>query len=419
MYIKKEKLIAVLDIGSSKVCGLTAKISSAASDHKKSKISIVTSNSVPTEGIISGSVNNIQSVEATISRLIEKLEEGSNQRIDSVWINAAAGAPKTTYEDLEKKVSGYISIDHINDLHNQLIDRTHAEQKYIMHAIPVGFEVDGSPVKNPLGMKADTLKAQMVLILGQLSQLRNLGISVERSQVEISGRLTTPIASALGCLEQTEKENGAICIDIGSETISICAFNKNVPVYVDILKMGGNYITKDIARAFSVSHENAEIIKKNHGACIPSMNDEKETLELPVIGADFDITGFENRPKSHLTQIIQPRNEEMLEYIRDHLAKLGILHPAYKLVMTGGGSALRGIEQSATAIFGMRPRIACPIFSGTLPQTISGTGYASLVGLLYYALGDLNELPPHQLFSKLRTQKGFTGKILNWLVQNF
>jgi cell division protein FtsA len=269
-------------------------------------------------------------------------------------------------------------------------------------------------------MKAQQLKAYMVLITGKLSLLRNLGISVERAHVDISGRTVTPIASALGCLDSTEKETGAICIDIGAETISICAFNKNSPVYVDILKMGGSYITKDIARAFNISTENAEIIKKNHGSCISNINDDKETLELPIIGADYDIAGFETRPKSHLTQIIQPRCEEMIESVRDHLRKLGILHPNYKIVLTGGGASLRGIEQIASDIFGMRPRIACPVIDAvTLPQNVSSPDYAALIGLLSYSMGAFSELPVHQLFSKLRLNKGISGKILNWLVQNF
>ncbi|MFT6072143.1 MAG: cell division protein FtsA [Alphaproteobacteria bacterium] len=414
----KNKFVTVLDIGTSKICGLTAKVS-LDHDSTKQNISIIACASLPAQGIIGGEINDLPKVEAVITTLIETLETKSNQRIDAVWINASTGCPKTEYKDMKTDIKGYINAGHISDLQNQVIDSLRSEQKYIMHAIPVDYEVDGSPVKQPIGMKAQQLKVQMVLITGKLSQLRNLGISVERAHVEISGRVAMPIASALGCLDETEKANGAICIDIGSETISICAFSKNVPFYVDVLKMGSNYITKDIARAFGISTENAEIIKKNHGSCIPNINDEKETLELPIIGADYDITGFENRPKSHLTQIIAPRCEEMLEAVRDHLKQLGILHPTYRIVLTGGGSSLDGIEKMATTIFKMRPRIACPLLSVTLPQHISSPEYVSLIGLLTYSLGGLNELPAHQLFSKLRTQKGFTGKVLNWLVQNF
>ncbi len=418
MRTTKPKYVTVLDIGSSKVCGLTAKVTT--NSHTQEKVlSIVAAHSVPSMGIVHGEINSLEKVEAVITNLIENLERQSNQRIDTVWINASTGSPKTEYKNLQSHIDGYVTHNHILDLHNQVIDSLRSDGKYIMHAVPVGYEIDGGNVVNPIGMKAQELKAHMVLITGKLSQLRNLGISVERANVEISGRIATPIASALGCLDKTEKETGAICIDIGSETISMCAFNKNVPVYVDTLKMGGSYITKDIARAFSISIENAEIIKKNHGSCVPHINDEKETLELPIIGGDYDMAGFETRPKAHLTQIIQPRCEEMIETVRDYLVKLGILHPTYKIILTGGGASLRGIEHIATDIFGMRPRIACPIASVTLPQTISSPEYAALVGVLSYSLGEFQELPTYQLFSKLRNQTGFTGKIMNWFVQNF
>jgi cell division protein FtsA len=418
MRAKKSQFVTILDIGTSKICGLTAKISDSSLEQEK-KILIIACDSLPAMGINSGEIQDLDKVENIIVTLIQKLEHQSNQRIDRVWINALTGNPKTEYKDIDMDVLGHVTQDHIIDLQNQVVDAMREQQKYIMHAIPIGYMIDNDYVKEPIGMRANKLKVQMALITGKLSQLRNLGITIERAHVEIAGRITTPIASALGCLDNTEKQNGAICIDIGADTTSICVYNKNVPVYIDVLKMGGSYITKDISRAFSISMENAEIVKRNYGSCIQSIDDEKITLELPVIGADYDITGFENRPKSHLTQIIQPRFEEMLELIRDHLKKLGILHPSYRLVITGGGSLLKGIEQVASEIFGMRPRIACALSSVTLPQNISSPEYVALIGGLSYALGGLTELPQHRLFSKLRTYKGFTGKILNWLVQNF
>lgn len=419
MRVGKSQYITVLDIGTSKICGLTAKITFDVSSQTQS-ISIIATCSLPSSGVNHGEISVLDKVEVVISKVIENLEKQINQRIDSVWINATTGSPKTEYKSLTTTIQGYVTQSHILDLQNQAVDNLRNEQKYIMHAIPVGYEIDDAEVTQPIGMKAHQLKAHMVLITGKLSQLRNLGISVERTHVEISGRTVTPLASALGCLDESEKQTGAICIDIGAETISICAFNKSVPVYVDVLKMGGNYITKDIARAFGISTENAEIIKKNYGSCVSHINDDKETLELPIIGADYDIAGFETRPKSHLIQIIQPRCEEMMEHIRDHLANLGILHPTYRIVITGGGSLLKGIEKIAMDIFGIRPRIACPILpSVTLPQNVSNPDYSALIGLLSYSQGGFQELPVHQLFSKLRTQKGFTGKILNWLVQNF
>jgi cell division protein FtsA len=419
MRATQSKYITVLDIGTSKICGLTAKITTDNAT-KKQSMNIIASDNIPSMGIIHGEINSLEKVESVITKLIESLEKQTNQRIDSVWINASTGSPRTEYKNLDMIIQGYVTQNHIVDLQNKVIDNMYLEQKYIMHAIPVGYEIDGNNIIAPLGMKAQKLKAYMVLITGKLSLLRNLGISVERAHVDILGRTVTPIASALGCLDATEKENGAICIDIGAETISICAFNKNTPVYVDILKMGADYITKDIARAFNISTQNAEIIKKNHGSCLYNINDEKETLELPIIGADYDIAGFETRPKSHLTQIIQPRCEEMLENIRDHLKNLGILHPTYKIILTGGGASLRGIEQIAADILGMRPRVACPVINGiTMPQSVSSPEYAALIGLLSYSLGAFDELPVHQLFSKLRQSKGISGKILKWLVNNF
>lgn len=417
------KYITVLDIGSSKISGLCAKVKVMPNQSETKLIpenfEIIACHTLPSSGIVGGIIDTVELVEQTITALILKLEEKSKRRIDTVWINASMGNPKTEYKNLELKVNGFITDHHIAKLHRQVVDDMRQEQKYIMHAIPAGFEVDGSVVTQPIGMQADILKANMVFITGRLSELRNLGISVEKAHIEISGRVVTPISSALGCLDETEKTTGSVCIDIGAETIGICAFNKNIPFYVEILKMGGSYITKDIARAFGIGLHSAESIKKNYGACVSHIHDEKETLELPIIGSDYDVSGFETRPKSHLTQIIIPRTEEMLELLQKHLSRLGLLSPSNRIVFTGGGASLRGIETLATKMLGIRPRIACPIAMTTLPQDISGPEYSTLVGLLFYALNGFNELSHSKLFTSLRTKKGITGKFLNWLVENF
>src|SRR5688572_28899246 len=101
---------------------------------------------------------------------------------------------------------------------------------------------------NLLDMRADQVGMDVLFITADFPPLRNLGLCVERCHVELAGRVLTPYAAGLGCLLQTEKETGAICIDMGGETTSVAVFLEEKMVFADMIKLGSNYITRDISK---------------------------------------------------------------------------------------------------------------------------------------------------------------------------
>jgi hypothetical protein len=90
--------------------------------------------------------------------------------------------------------------------------------------------------------------------------------------------------------------------------------------------------------------------------------------------------------RSELIGIIRPRVEEILEEVRARLDAAGFEYlPGQRIVLTGGGSLLPGLDSLASKILGRQTRIGRPLRIHGLPQAMTGAAFASAVGMALHA----------------------------------
>ena len=119
---------------------------------------------------------------------------------------------------------------------------------------------------------------------------------------------------------------------------------------MDAIPIGGQHITKDIAKGLSTTLESAERLKTLYGSVITSPSDDYELIDVHILGKDSN--QFTQINRSQLNAIIKPRVEETLELIRQKLKEHNLDKKQIRnLVLTGGGSLLEGIEEYAQIIF--------------------------------------------------------------------
>lgn len=421
---RKHNYIAVLDIGSFKISCFIIRapidISSIAEEQRISSISIVGTSELPSRGIKAGTIHNMQVAEGVIDSVIKNAEIDASQTVDHVWINSSAGNPKISYYNHEKACDGFISQNIIDKLYDHTVEDIYKKHDYIVHALPLQYMVDtAEPVSNPLGMRGHKITMDSMAITADLPPLRNLGLALERCHVEIGGRALSPYASALGCLVPSEMETGAICIDLGADTTTLSAYKNNQLVFADILKIGGSNITRDIAQYFSIPLASAENLKCSKGTC-NIFGTEHDKIQIPVIGENSSTPTFETISRAELAKIIRARTEEILEKCVQRLQETGLMNTYYKIIFTGGSAQLNGLEALAQKILGTKPRIACPIRLPSMPQTMSGTAYSVLAGLVHYAILPHNEIPPEKLFKRNSNEENSVlKKMFHWLKYNF
>jgi cell division protein FtsA len=90
--------------------------------------------------------------------------------------------------------------------------------------------------------------------------------------------------------------------------------------------------------------------------------------------------------RAELIGVMRPRVEEILEEVRARLDAAGFDHlPSQRIVLTGGGSQIPGLDSLAARILGQQVRLGRPLRVQGLPQAATGPAFSSAVGLCLIA----------------------------------
>jgi cell division protein FtsA len=104
-------------------------------------------------------------------------------------------------------------------------------------------------------------------------------------------------------------------------------------------------------------------------------------VEVPMVGGRAP----KLCPRTTLSDILQPRAEELFGLIRDDFERLGLNKEMRSgVVLTGGGAELEGIVEVAEGIFDGPVRRGIPAGVGGLTEVVSRPEWATATGLLLY-----------------------------------
>jgi cell division protein FtsA len=285
--------------------------------------------------------------------------------------------------------------------------------------MPVGYSIDGNRgIRDPRGMVGDRLGVNVHLVTVAEGALANLETCVSRCHLDIAGRVSTPYASALAALVKDEMDLGVTVVDMGGGTTSLAVFFDGECIHVDMVPVGGQHVTNDIARVLSTPAEKAERLKTLYGSAIGCVDDEREMIDIPIIG-ESEAAGVNQVPRSMLASIIRPRIEETLEMVRGRLAAAGLDKlGGRRMVLTGGASQLHGVRDLVGHILGKQVRVGQPLWLKGLAQATSGPAFTTCAGLLRHAARgrDVTEIDIAQWHAG-----GFLGRfgrLGQWLREN-
>jgi cell division protein FtsA len=201
------------------------------------------------------------------------------------------------------------------------------------------------------------MKANYHVITGQISQINNIFRCVRKAGLEVAKLTLEPLASSASVLSDEEREAGVALVDIGGGTTDIAIFHDGIIRHTAVIPFGGNIITEDIRTGCSILARYAETLKVNHGYALAEAVTQNSVIAIP---------GLAGQPKREistlrLTQIIQARMEEILDYVQSEIVSSG-LHKSLigGIVMTGGGAQLRHMKQFVEYHTGMHCRIGSP-----------------------------------------------------------
>tara|TARA_B100000959_G_scaffold277598_1_gene334475 strand:- start:376 stop:1605 length:1230 start_codon:yes stop_codon:yes gene_type:complete len=404
------ELIVGLDIGTTKICTIVGERTPSGS------IDIVGIGTHPSRGLRKGVVINIESTVDSIKHAIQEAELMAGCEISNVYAGIAGGHIKGFNSHgivavKDKEVSD-------TDI-GRVIDAARAVaiplDREVIHILPQEYIIDEQDgIREPLGMSGVRLEAKVHIVTGAVTSAQNIVKCAQRCGLNVADIVLEQLASSEAVLSPDEKELGVALIDIGGGTTDIAIWSEGSIVHTSVLAVGGDHVTNDIAVGLRTPMEEAEQIKRKFGCASTSVLDEDESFEVASVG------GRKPRVLSQqiLTEIIEPRVEEMFSLVHQEIIRTGYEDLlASGVVITGGGTLLDGMCELAEDILGLPVRRGEPCGIGGLVDVVKSPIYATGVGLVQY--GSAHE---ENRFFKVREENVYgkvKSRMRSWLGEIF
>ncbi|MCE1187666.1 MAG: cell division protein FtsA [Ignavibacteria bacterium] len=374
------KIITGLDLGTTKVCAVIAEMIS------DKQFRVLGYGVSPSEGLTKGIVINIGKTAESIREAVQMACASANitEPITSVNVGVAGE------HIMSLRHRNFVTI--VNEEHEitkQDLERLDEDVRriripmdmQILHVIPEEYVVDSNVnVQDPVGLVASKLEATNHVVLASVPAIQNIKRAIERAGFEVNDFILQPLASAASILDDNEKDLGVMMIDIGGGTTDLAIIHRRAIVHSKVVGIAGNQITNDIREALGVVPEEAEFLKKEHGYATESAIIKNEEIMIKGVGA----WGSSRIETSLLTQIINHRMRELFSHVDNEIRSLGLKSKIRAgIILTGGGSLLRGTCELAEEIFGLPARLGVPLETVTGSYSpIEKPEYATVIGLL-------------------------------------
>ncbi|MCF6170869.1 MAG: cell division protein FtsA [Bacteroidales bacterium] len=376
---KEGEIIVGLDIGTTKIACIVGR------KDKHGKIEILGHGKTESIGVKRGVVANIEHTVQSIKTAVALAEQKSEVEIKSVHVGIAGQHIRSLQHSgniIRKNPEKEISAAEINQLTQSMYGLKMAHGEEIIDVIPQEYIVDNeSGIRQPVGMLGNTLEANFHIIIGQTTAAQNIYKCIKKAGLETVNLILEPIASAIAVLSDEEKEAGVALVDIGGGTTDIAIFQDDIIRHTAVIPFGGDVITEDVREGCTIIKKHAEELKIKFGSALAEENRDDEVVAIP---------GLRGRPPKEITlknlaSIIQARVDEIIDQVYFEIKNSGFETKLIAgIVLTGGGSQLKHIDQLTEFITGMDTRIGYPNehLSSTVADDMASPMFSTGVGLV-------------------------------------
>jgi cell division protein FtsA len=384
---KRTALVASLDIGTSKIACMIARLRpcppSEALRGRTHAVELIGYSQIQSRGVKSGAVVDLAECEQAVRHAVALADV---TRVTSTGMRHATGEGRT-----------------------------------VLHALPVGYALDGvKGIRDPRGMVARQFGVDMNVVTLEATVAKNLMLVVERCHLNVEAMAASPYVAGLSVLTDDEADIGAAVVEMGAGTTTIATYSGGRFVHASGFAVGGQHITMDLARGLSACIADAERIKTLYGTVLTGGSDARELMSVPAAG-DNERDAPQIVSRATIANIVRQRAEEIFEMVRDRLADSPFAaEPKARVVLSGGASQLTGTLELATQILGRPVRIGRPLGFGRLPSEAKNASFAVPSGLLVYPqYAHLEHVEPRHTRQLMTGTDGYFGKVGRWLREGF
>ncbi len=409
---RRSPLIVGLDIGTTKVGVLIAE------PDETGRLQVIGVGSCPSRGMRKGVVVNLDACVASVKQAVEEAELMAGCSVERAFVGIAGPHVRGLNSRGVVAISGRDHEVSREDV-RRVLEAAGAVNippgREIFHVLPQEFSVDDhAGILDPVGMTGAKLEANVHVVTASVTAAQNLVNVVNRAGIEVEEMVLEQLAAAEAVLTQDEKDMGVALVDIGGGNTSVLIFENGTIRHIAILPAGGDHVTSDIAVGLRTPVPEAEKIKRRHGCAMASLVDHEDTIEVASVG------GRKSRVLSRqiLSEIIQPRVEEIFGLIAEEFVRSGFERSIHAgVVLTGGGAMLEGIVEMAEDALDAPVGRGAPAEIGGLADSVRTPVYTTAVGLALY--GARQRERPAQRMAEHFSFSRMTHMVRGWLSELF
>lgn len=251
-------------------------------------------------------------------------------------------------------------------------------------------------VTNPEGMSADKLEAILHIICGDANRVQTTRAALHQMGYDEDVELVFSGLANFYILRDEERESGVISLDFGAGTTEYIVTHGGNVQASGVIPVGIDHIANDLVVAFDLPFGDAMKIVKN-GSLFSTENPAQILLSI-----ECEHRGSRKIPLHEIESIIDARLTELFDMIHERLKmefKTQILR--YPIVLSGGGAKSPYVVHFVKKIFNAPVRVSNQLVQGEYARNLQDPAYATVVGLLNYAL----------LYSRLSSEQSIGTKV--------
>lgn len=257
------------------------------------------------------------------------------------------------------------------------------EDRLLLQVFPQDFTVDGrAGYRNPQGVKCSRLEANVHIITANPQEHQFLVAAVHQAHLAVEETVFEAMAAAYAAVLPEDRSRGVAVVDIGMHSTGITIYDSEALLLAGNIPVGGDHFTRDVAWCLTTSYEDAEMLKLEYGCAILGLTCDHSLIEIP----SPDGRPSREASRRQLNEILEARAEELFEYVRTAVTRVGMEQSLLEgIVLCGGGARLAGMCDMAERILNCQARNGLAIGIRDWPEELNQTEWTVAAGLSMYS----------------------------------
>src|SRR5260221_245491 len=271
---KRTALVASLDIGTSKIACMVARLKptppSDALRGRTHAVELIGYSQIQSRGVKAGAVVDLAECEQAVRQAVAEAERIAKVRVESVLLSVSGGRLHGQLIEAAADIKGgAVTAADVSRVTSTGMRHATGEGRTVLHALPVGYALDGvKGIRDPRGMVARQFGVDMNVVTSDATVAKNLMLVVERCHLNVEAMAASPYVAGLSVLTDDEADIGAAVVEMGAGTTAIATYSGGRFVHASGFAVGGHHVTMDLARGLSACIADAERIKTLYGSVL-------------------------------------------------------------------------------------------------------------------------------------------------------